>query len=300
MFSAISELMARDVSLVNSAIADHLARLGAGESELLRGLIDAEGYSLTAGGKRIRPLLTLWFSRLFGGEDAAAIPSAIALEMIHTASLIHDDLPCIDNDDLRRGRPTNHKKFGESTALLAADGLLMDAYSVIAGNALLTPERRVASVAALARATGTRGLVGGEYIDVLGEERTLSLEELRCMDSMKTGALIIAAAELGAIAAGVDPCEEKMKRVHTYAANIGLAFQIVDDLLDVLGSAEELGKNPGSDERADKSTYLKFYTTTEAAELAARLTDEAVAAIAEYEGSEPLVALARYLTERKS
>ena len=294
----LSAEMKSDISLVNLAIKEYIDGQGAGCDPLLSGLVSAEEYSLMAGGKRIRPLLALWFSRLFGGDDRAVMPSAIALEMIHTASLIHDDLPCIDNDELRRGKPTSHVVFGESTALLAADGLFMDAFSVISENRLLPTDRRIASVRALARATGTRGLVGGEYVDILGEKRRLELEQLKLMHSMKTGALIVAAAELGAIAAGVTESDERMRDVRTYAAGIGLAFQIIDDVLDVSGSAEELGKNPGSDLRDGKSTYVSFYSCDEARRIAADLTADAISAIGKYPGADSLVALANYLTER--
>lgn len=294
-----SQEMRSDISAVNAAIGEYISSLGRECDGLLSGLISAEEYSLSAGGKRIRPLIALWTSRLFGGDDRAVMPSAVAIEMIHTASLIHDDLPCIDDDELRRGKPTSHIVFGESTALLAADGLFMDAFSVISENGLLPIDCRLASVRALARATGTRGLVGGEYIDILGESKRLGLDQLRLMDSMKTGALIVAAAELGAIAAGVGENEERMRDLRTYATNIGLAFQIIDDILDVSGSAAELGKNPGSDLRDGKSTYISFYSCDEARRVAKELTDAAIAAIAKYRGADKLVALAKYLTERK-
>ena len=294
-----SQEMRSDISAVNAAICEYISSLGRECDGLLSGLISAEEYSLSAGGKRIRPLIALWTSRLFGGDDRAVMPSAVAIEMIHTASLIHDDLPCIDDDELRRGKPTSHIVFGESTALLAADGLFMDAFSVISENGLLPIDCRLASVRALARATGTRGLVGGEYIDILGESKRLGLDQLRLMDSMKTGALIVAAAELGAIAAGVGENEERMRDLRTYATNIGLAFQIIDDILDVSGSAAELGKNPGSDLRDGKSTYISFYSCDEARRVAKELTDAAIAAIAKYRGADNLVALAKYLTERK-
>ena len=294
-----SQEMRSDISAVNAAIGEYISSLGRECDGLLSGLISAEEYSLSAGGKRIRPLIALWTSRLFGGDDRAVMPSAVAIEMIHTASLIHDDLPCIDDDELRRGKPTSHIVFGESTALLAADGLFMDAFSVISENGLLPIDCRLASVRALARATGTRGLVGGEYIDILGESKRLGLDQLRLMDSMKTGALIVAAAELGAIAAGVGENEERMRDLRTYATNIGLAFQIIDDILDVSGSAAELGKNPGSDLRDGKSTYISFYSCDEARRVAKELTDAAIAAIAKYRGADKFVALAKYLTERK-
>lgn len=264
------------------------------------GLIAAQKHSTLAGGKRIRPLLVLAFSRLFGGSDEAAMPFAVAVEMIHTASLIHDDLPSIDNDTLRRGLPTCHVKFGEATALLAADGLFMDAFGVMAKNPYTSPEKTLMAVRVLSDATGTGGLVGGEYIDVMGEGRALPLELMKLMHSCKTGALIKASARLGAIAAGVTLDDGRMKSVDLYAENIGLAFQIIDDVLDVTGTTESLGKNPGKDKTAEKSTYLNYYTPKEALDLARSLTDAAISEVIKYEGSEFLADLARDLSERQN
>ena len=288
--------MKADADLVNEALKNFYLR----EDKELDRIISAEKYSVLAGGKRIRPIIALAFCRLFGGDPASALPYAIALEMIHTASLIHDDLPCIDNDDLRRGRPTNHKVYGESTALLAGDGLLMDAFGVVAKNTHLSAELNLQAVIALSEATGTFGLVGGEFIDIEGESRRISLDELRKMDSLKTGALIKASAVLGAIAAGVELSDRRMEDVKLYAENIGHAFQVIDDVLDATGTAEELGKNPGQDEKENKTTYLSFYTVDEAISYAEKLTDEAISAIEKYERCEFLRDLAKYLISRKN
>ena len=198
MYEKLKLAIEEDVKKINKAIDAHVSSLGTNAATV--GLVEAQKYSLTAGGKRIRPLIALWFSRLFGGSGDCAMSLAVALEMIHTASLIHDDLPCIDNDDLRRGMPTSHKVFGESGALLAADALFMDAFSVISEDERIPESARLWAVRVLSRATGTLGLVGGEYIDIEGEGRSLTLSELEIMDKMKTSALIVAAAELGAIA----------------------------------------------------------------------------------------------------
>ena len=289
--------MKKDAELVNSSLkkiyADNC------DEELLK-IIEAMEYSLMAGGKRIRPIIALAFCRMFGGRDEAALPYGCALEMIHTASLIHDDLPCIDDDELRRGRPTNHVVFGESTALLAGDGLLMDAFGVIAKNEQVPAEFNLEAIRVLSDCTGTHGLVGGEFIDVMGETSPLGLESLKKMDAYKTGALIKASALLGCLAAGVSLSDERIKDVNLYAENIGLAFQIVDDVLDVIGSAEELGKNPGADEKEKKSTYLSFYTVDEAVKYAKELTRDAVNALSKYENSEFLRELAIYLTDRRN
>lgn len=285
-----------DVKAINAALEGLCQDLPKEASRLA----EAERYSLLAGGKRIRPLLTLAFCRLFGGTDKAALPFAVAVEMIHTASLIHDDLPSIDNDTLRRGRPTCHVAYGEATALLAADGLFMDAFGVAARNPHVSAENTVVALRLLSDATGSRGLVGGEFIDVEGEGRVLDIDTMRTMHSCKTGALIRVAVQLGALAAGVELSERRMKDAVTYAESIGLAFQIIDDVLDVTGTPETLGKNPGKDKSAEKSTYLNYYTPSEAIALAASLTKTATEAIASYEGSELLVTLAGELAARNN
>ncbi len=285
-----------DVKAINAALEGLCRDLPKEASRLA----EAERYSLLAGGKRIRPLLTLAFCRLFGGTQDAAMPFAVAVEMIHTASLIHDDLPSIDNDTLRRGRPTCHVAYGEATALLAADGLFMDAFGVAARNPHVSAENTVTALRLLSDATGSRGLVGGEFIDVEGEGRALDIDTMRTMHSCKTGALIRVAAQLGALAAGVELSERRMTDAVTYAESIGLAFQIIDDVLDVTGTPETLGKNPGKDKSAEKSTYLNYYTPSEATALAASLTKTATEAIADYEGSELLVALAGELAARNN
>ncbi len=266
----------------------------------LSGLLDAQKYSLFLGGKRIRPVLTLAFAELFGGTAEAAMPYAIAVEMIHTASLIHDDLPSIDNDDLRRGAPTNHKVFGEAAAVLAADGLFMDAFAAVAENTLVQDSVRADAALVLARAVGSFGLVGGEYIDVVSEGREISLSTLKKMHAKKTGALIRASVELGALAAGVSLKDPRMADAALYAEAIGLSFQVVDDVLDVTGTTEELGKPIGSDREEGKITFLKFYSPSEALEYASTLTKEAISVISKYEGSEFLAELADFLVKRRS
>ncbi|MBQ9783949.1 MAG: polyprenyl synthetase family protein [Clostridia bacterium] len=287
-------LMHRDARITEEALKQYYT-----EDDDLRVLLDAERYSLFAGGKRIRPVLTLEFCRMFGGEDEAALPFACAVEMIHTYSLIHDDLPCMDDDDLRRGKPTNHKVFGESTALLAGDALLTGAFEAAASNTEVGAEISAKAVAYLASCAGRYGMVGGQIMDLEGEKKTLTLDELIKLHSLKTGALISAAAVLGALAAGVAFTDQCMKDVVTYAENIGLAFQIVDDILDRTGNAEELGKNVGVDEEHQKNTFLSFFTVEEAQFYADRLTTEAVTAIRKYPNSDALCTLAEWLAKRK-
>ena len=291
---ALELLMNRAATVTEAALHQYYT-----EDDDLRVLLDSERYSLFAGGKRIRPLLTLEFCRMFGGDEAAALPFACAVEMIHTYSLIHDDLPCMDNDDLRRGKPTNHKVFGESTALLAGDALLTGAFEAVASNTAAGADNAAKAVAYLASCAGRYGMVGGQIMDLEGEGRELSLDALIKLHSLKTGALISAAAVLGALAANVsfsDPC---MQDVITYAENIGLAFQIVDDILDQTGDAEALGKNVGVDAEHQKNTFLSFFSVEEAQFYADRLTNEAISALRKYPDSDALCSLAEWLSKRK-
>lgn len=264
-------------------------------------LPEAQRYSLMAGGKRIRPVLTLAFCELFGGTAEDALPYACALEMIHTYSLIHDDLPCMDDDDLRRGRPTSHKVYGEAIALQAGDALLTDAFALAAENPHLSPATNAAAVSMLARAAGSYGMVGGQVLDLLGERADVQtdFDTLTLMHRLKTGALIRVAATLGALAAGVPAEDDRMKAADDYAAGIGMVFQIVDDILDVTGDAMSLGKTPGSDAEQGKTTFLSFMTVDEARDHAARLNDKACAALSNYENKGFLTELACRLLGRQ-
>ena len=262
-------------------------------------LLQAEQYSLFAGGKRIRPVLVLEFCRMFGGNDEVALPFACAVEMIHTYSLIHDDLPCMDDDDLRRGKPTNHKVFGESTALLAGDALLTGAFEITASNVAAGAETCAKATAYLASCAGRYGMVGGQIMDLTGEGRKLTLDELLRLHSLKTGALMSAAAVLGALAAGVTFQDPRMEDVVTYAEKIGLSFQIVDDMLDLTGDSTTLGKNVGVDAEHEKNTFMSFYSLEEARFYAERLTADAVAALRKYPDSDALCTLAQWLLNRK-
>ncbi len=256
---------------------------------------EAMGYSLLSGGKRIRPILVLEVCRLFGGASTQALPFACALEMIHTYSLIHDDLPCMDDDDLRRGRPTNHKVYGEAMAVLAGDGLLTAAFDIMSQGDL--PARQMCrGVGCLARAAGPAGMVGGQVLDLAGEGRQLCAEEIDEIERMKTGALIEAAARLGAIAAGSTP--EQEEAAASYARSLGRAFQIRDDILDVEGSEAELGKSVGSDQEREKSTLVALEGIPACEAKVQALTREAVAQLQGYPGSEFLCTLAQRLALR--
>ncbi|MBE6603192.1 MAG: polyprenyl synthetase family protein [Ruminococcaceae bacterium] len=263
-------------------------------------VLEALRYSLLAPrAKRIRPALVLEFCRLFGGEDQAALPAAAAVEMVHTYSLIHDDLPCMDNDDLRRGRPTCHVAHGEATALLAGDALLTYAFEVLAQNAAMGDRAVREAVLTLSSLAGVFGMIGGQIIDLAGEKRKLPEELLLKLHNNKTGALMVASATLGCLAAGLTLSDPRTMAARRYAKGIGLAFQIVDDVIDATTDSETAGKSVGSDEKQNKTTFLCYYTPKEALAYAKRVTDAAKAEISSYEGSEFLQALADKLIERK-
>ncbi len=262
-------------------------------------LYEAERYSLLAGGKRVRAALVLETCRMLGGKREAALPFACAVEMIHTYSLIHDDLPCMDNDDLRRGKPTNHKVFGEAYATLAGDGLLTDAFAVCAMNPHVTGDCAAAAVAILSGAAGSYGMIKGQVMDIYGESHKLTEAELVELHMGKTGAMICASVQLGCLAAGYAPNHEMTEKLTLFAQKIGLVFQIIDDILDVTSTDEELGKNIGSDKDSNKTTFMSFFSVEEARDYAARLTREAIESIADHEGSDRLIELAGFLCDRK-
>ncbi|MBE6773167.1 MAG: polyprenyl synthetase family protein [Ruminococcaceae bacterium] len=263
------------ISMINSQLDSFIPECTYGEPVVC----DAMKYSLGIGGKRIRPVLLLEFCRVCGGDVKKAIPFAVALEMIHTYSLIHDDLPCMDDDDMRRGKPSCHIKYGEEYALLAGDGLLTRAFGVIAQSdaAKENPLCGIKAIAVLSDLAGVEGMIGGQTVDLKNEGRKASLETLEIMDSLKTGALIVCAAELGCIVAGAD--DEKATAAVTFCKKIGHAFQIVDDILDVIGDETELGKPIGSDGESSKSTYVSILGLEKSREYADRLTREAVEAL---------------------
>ena len=287
-------LLHRNATLTENALREYYT-----DDPDLQVLIDAERYSLFAGGKRIRPTLVLEFCRLFGGGEAAALPFACAVEMVHTYSLIHDDLPCMDDDDLRRGKPTNHKVFGEGVAVLAGDALLTGAFEAAATNTEAGAETSAMAVAYLAGCAGRYGMIGGQIMDITGEARRLTQYEILRLQSLKTGALISAASVMGALAAGIRMDHPAMEHVVKYAENIGLVFQIVDDLLDVRGSEAMLGKHVHVDGEHHKNTFLSFCSPEEAEFYAERLTSDACGAIRRYPGSEVLIALAEWLLKRE-
>lgn len=240
------------------------------------GLLESMRYSLTAGGKRIRPTLVLEFCRISGGDVEKALPVACAIEMLHTYSLIHDDLPCMDNDDLRRGKPTNHVVYGECTATLAGDALQAEAFGTIARSEL-PAENKIACVEILADAVGSDGMCAGQYLDMVGESKRLTEEELDDINSRKTGALLIAACRMGVAAAGGSG--EMLEAAAHYGACVGAAFQIRDDILDVISTSEELGKPIGSDAQEHKNTYMALLGESKCMEMIEKLTNQAKSAL---------------------
>lgn len=240
------------------------------EGALNAGLAEAMRYSLLAGGKRIRPLLVLEFCRIAGGDVEKALPVACAIEMLHTYSLIHDDLPCMDNDELRRGKPTNHMVYGECTATLAGDALQAEAFGTIL-RCDLPPAVKANCAEILAGAVGLDGMCGGQFLDMSWEGRTLTEQELSEINSRKTGALLVAACQMGVAAAGGS--ELMLAAAGHYGSAIGMAFQIRDDMLDVLSTAEKLGKPIGSDLEENKNTYMVLMGREGCEKTIAKLTD---------------------------
>ena len=263
-------------------------------SEPQKLLFDSIEYSLLSGGKRLRPIFTLEFCRMCGVDWKMAAPFAAAVEMIQTYSLIHDDLPCMDDDDLRRGRPTNHKVYGEGMAVLAGDALLTDAFLMASTAKLNDPRDLSLAIATLARNAGSLGMVGGQVLDICSEERVLSEQEVLAIQSRKTGALIKASCTLGVIAAG--GTKEQMDAAACFADALGLAFQIRDDMLDVIGNEQELGKAVGTD--AVKNTFVRLHGLEKCAELVERYTDTALKALEIFPDCEYLRELAVMLTSR--
>lgn len=278
---------------IESFLADYYSRF---DDEPQKILFEAMKYSLLAGGKRLRPIFVFEFCSLCGGDWKKAAPFAGAIEMIHTYSLIHDDLPCMDNDDYRRGRLTNHKVYGEAMATLAGDALLTDAFALAASAQLPKPDDMALAIGVLAENAGSLGMVGGQVLDILSEKRQCTEQEVLDIQTRKTGALINAACVLGAIAGGAG--EKQIKAAAGFAGCLGLAFQIRDDMLDVIGDAGELGKATGHD--ADKNTFVRLYGLSKCEELVGKYTEKAIEQLSVFDHPEDLISLARSLTARRA
>lgn len=259
-------------------------------------VIKAARYSLKLGGKRIRPIIMMEFCKLFGGKAEDVLDFAIALEMIHTYSLIHDDLPCMDNDDMRRGKPSCHIAFSEDMALLAGDGLLTEAFKVCA-NANTTDMVKIKAVATLSEMAGISGMLGGQVVDLSFVKNPPDIDALCNMYALKTGCLLRAAAIIGTYTANQD--DKVVEKADLFAQKVGLAFQIIDDILDKTADATLLGKPIGSDEKNDKTTFVTLLGLEGAKETAKKLTDEAISIIDSFDGdTENIRALTYYLLDR--
>ncbi len=253
-------------------------------------LYDAVRYSLLAGGKRLRPIFAFEFCRMCGGDWKTAAPFAAAIEMIHTYSLIHDDLPSMDNDDFRRGRPTNHKVYGEAMAILAGDSLLTDAFAVASQGG------SIEGIKTIAECAGFNGMVGGQVLDIMSEQRVLTEEEVIAIQSRKTGALIMAACLCGVIAGNGSKLQKE--EAIRFASTLGMAFQIRDDMLDVIGTQEQMGKGVGTD--ANKNTFVRLYGLETCEKLVQQYTSTAIDALDAFDDNAYMSDLAQSLTDRKN
>ncbi len=262
-------------------------------------VLDAMQYSVENGGKRIRPILAIEFSKVCNGNFSAALDFGCAVEMIHTYSLIHDDLPCMDNDDMRRGKPSCHIAYGEDNALLAGDALLTEAFTTLSNTKSVNAENIVRAVSYLSSFAGINGMVGGQVLDLQFEKCKPTVDEILKMYSLKTCGLIKAACVLGCLTAN-DYNEQKIKASIDYAENLGIAFQIQDDILDIEGDSASLGKPVGSDEKNDKSTIVKYFGLEKSKELVKEYTNKAISALSIFENTEELEKLAYMLVNRKN
>ena len=283
------------IAVIDAALEKYLPERDNPQSVIYR----AMRYSVFAGGKRLRPILMHETAIMCGGEWKDVEPFACALEMIHTYSLIHDDLPAMDNDDLRRGMPTSHIKFGEATAILAGDALLNKAFEVVSAAPFRNVARAMRAIAVLAASSGTEGMIGGQVADLAAEDREITVSELQYIHKLKTGALIRAACAVGGILSGAGAAE--LAAVDDYALNLGIAFQIRDDILDVIGDAKTLGKPIGSDAEQGKNTYVGLCGIEEAERLVASHSDKALAALEPFgTKADFLRGLTTYLVKRNN
>ena len=258
----------------------------------------AMGYSLMAGGKRIRPVLSIASYEAVGGKSNNIVPIAASIELIHTYSLIHDDLPAMDNDDFRRNKPTAHKVFGEATAILAGDALLTDAFHIIS-SAGVNPEKLISVIRELANASGPEGMVGGQTADIMLEGKRAKKKDIIYIHTHKTGALIKASVRIGAIMA--DSIPDKLASLTEYGEKIGLAFQVIDDILDITGTKKEMGKSTGADIAKGKNTYPSTFGLKESGEIAELLIDESIRALKEFDNkADPLREIAKYILSRRN
>lgn len=292
----VSELKSKS-SFIEEKIKDYMPK----EEGYQKTVFQAMNYSMNAGGKRLRPILIMEAYKICGGEDEMYLPFSAAIEMIHTYSLIHDDLPALDNDDLRRGKPTNHKVYGEAMAILAGDALLSHAFETMLGASVncAYPERGLKASYEISKGAGIYGMVGGQVVDVESEGIKIEKDKLDFIHKNKTAAMIVACMRAGAMLAGAD--EAQVKALTVYGEKIGLAFQIVDDILDIIGDEKALGKHVGSDIENEKSTYPSIFGMEKSWEIAQDLVDGAKEELMVFDGNhEFLSELSEYILRRKS
>lgn len=283
MHNSIHSRLAENCKLIEQALSSYYPESNSDYSVL----INSQRYSLLADGKRIRASLVIELCKLFGGNVESAIPYASAIEMIHCSSLIHDDLPCMDNDDYRRGKLSNHKVYGEGLALLSGDAMMAKAFEVASTNPHLSAQTNLSAVTILSVSTGAHGMLGGQTIDLIAANNKLDLDVIFTLHSLKTGKLISASAKLGCLAAGIKERDARMTASVKYAENVGLAFQIIDDILDYQEGKREL------------NSFMAYMTVVEAMELSLNLTNEAIETIRPYDNG-VLEGIAKYLTSRKN
>lgn len=284
-----------DINIINTALHEAMSH-GENPQQII---YEAMEYSLFAGGKRLRPILMMETAKMCGGDYKKVLPFACAMEMIHTYSLIHDDLPAMDNDDLRRGMPTSHKKFGEATAILAGDALLNKAFETASAADGIEPGLVVRAISMLAASSGTEGMIGGQIVDMESENKDVDISTLEYLYRLKTGAIIRSSCTIGAVLAGAS--EEEIRAVDEFAANLGTAFQIRDDILDCTGTEEELGKPIGSDREEGKNTFVSVLGLEKSEELVREYSKQAKDALSIFgEKAEFLKQLTEYLVDRNS
>ncbi|GAB6099009.1 polyprenyl synthetase family protein [Halanaerocella petrolearia] len=289
----VKDFVADKGQIINQALEDYLPA----EEDKPTKLHKAMRYSVLAGGKRLRPILTLVAAKLVGGKEEKVLPAACAIELVHNYSLVHDDLPAMDDDDLRRGKPTNHRVYGQAMAILAGDGLLTLAFEMMAKLDDLPQDRVLLATKELATAAGNKGMVGGQAADIEAEGKRIDKGELDYIHCHKTGALLQSSVRIGAILAGAN--EQELDALTTYAQKIGLSFQVVDDILDIEGDSEKLGKDVGSDLNRDKATFPALYGLEESKKMARRLCQEAKDVLHIFgREAEILLELADYIVDR--
>lgn len=287
-----SNILNDDIRLVENHLLTYLPSAKNGQYSV----VDAMKYSLLNGGKRLRPVFALEFAKACGGNEETCIPLACAVEYIHTYSLIHDDLPCMDDDDLRRGKPSCHKQFDEATALLAGDALLTHAFEIIVQSDI-SDENKVQAIGLLSQNSGVGGMIGGQVIDLIFEKGNPSVRELLTVYKLKTGALISAACLMGCISANATT--QQLSAASNFAYSLGIAFQIQDDILDIVGDEKKLGKPIGSDADNDKTTYVSLVGIEKAKQDVKTLTDNAISKLSEFENTDFIKKLALSLVERE-